>query len=45
VAASALENDWDKTGKIPWVRADQIEVQHHGSKLSFKNQYTGELPY
>ena len=26
-------------------RADQIELQHHGSELIFKNLYIRELPY
>lgn len=41
----ALENFWDKTGLIPLVRADQIELQHHGSELFFRNLYIRELPY
>ena len=41
----ALENYWDKTGTVPLVRADQIELQHHGSELFFKNLYIRELPY
>ncbi|MFK8112942.1 MAG: DUF1080 domain-containing protein [Rubripirellula sp.] len=41
----ALENYWDKTGTIPLIRADQIELQHHGSELFFKNLYIRELPY
>ena len=40
-----LENYWDKTGKTPIPRADQIELQHHGSPLYFKNLYIRELPY
>jgi 3-keto-disaccharide hydrolase len=40
-----LENYWDKTGRIPIPRADQIELQHHGSELFFKNIYIRELPY
>ena len=40
-----LENYWDKTGLVPLVRADQIELQHHGSALYFKNLYLRELPY
>ena len=40
-----LENYWDKSGVIPIARADQIELQHHGSKLYFKNVYLRELPY
>lgn len=40
-----LENYWDKTGTIPLVRADQIELQHHGSELFFRNLYLRELPY
>lgn len=41
----ALENYWDKSSTIPLVRADQIELQHHGSELFFKNLYIRELPY
>jgi hypothetical protein len=41
----ALENYWDKTGTVPLPRADQIELQHHGSALYFKNLYIRELPY
>ncbi len=41
----ALENYWDQTGLVPLVRADQIELQHHGSELFFKNMYIRELPY
>jgi len=41
----ALENYWDQTGLTPLVRADQIELQHHGSELFFKNMYIRELPY
>ena len=41
----ALENYWDKTGQTPLPRADQIELQHHGSELYFKNLYIRELPY
>lgn len=41
----ALENFWDKTGLLPLARADQIELQHHGSELFFKNLYVRELPY
>lgn len=41
----ALENYWDRTGMIPLVRKDQIELQHHGSELFFKNLYIRELPY
>lgn len=40
-----LENYWDKTGMTPLPRADQIELQHHGSDLYFKNLYIRELPY
>ena len=40
-----LENYWDKTGTIPIPRSDQIELQHHGSELFFKNLYIRELPY
>jgi hypothetical protein len=41
----ALENYWDRTGIVPLVRKDQIELQHHGSELFFKNMYIRELPY
>ena len=41
----ALENYWDKTGTVPLARADQIELQHHGSELFFKNIFILELPY
>jgi len=41
----ALENYWDQTGLTPLVRADQIELQHHGSELFFRNMYIRELPY
>ncbi|MCB1078895.1 MAG: DUF1080 domain-containing protein [Verrucomicrobiae bacterium] len=41
----ALENYWDRTGESPLPRADQIELQHHGSALYFKNLYLRELPY
>ncbi len=41
----ALENYWDRTGLVPLARADQIELQHHGSALYFKNLYIRELPY
>jgi hypothetical protein len=40
-----LENYWDQSGLVPLVRADQIELQHHGSELFFKNMYIRELPY
>lgn len=40
-----LENYWDKSGLTPIPRADQIELQHHGSELYFKNIYIRELPY
>ncbi len=45
VDRTELENYWDKTGLVPLVRADQIELQHHGSELFFKNLYIRELPY
>lgn len=41
----ALENYWDRSGATPLARADQIELQHHGSELFFKNLYIRELPY
>lgn len=40
-----LENYWDQSGKTPIPRADQIELQHHGSELYFKNVFLRELPY
>ncbi|MEZ6089635.1 MAG: DUF1080 domain-containing protein [Pirellulaceae bacterium] len=40
-----LENYCDKSGREPLARADQIELQHHGSELFFKNLYIRELPY
>lgn len=40
-----LENYWDKTGMLPIPRSDQIELQHHGSELFFKNLYIRELPF
>ncbi len=40
-----LENYWDKTGREPLVRSDQIELQHHGSELYFKNLFIRELPH
>lgn len=40
-----LENYWDKTGMTPIPRADQIELQHHGSELFFRNLYIRELPF
>ena len=39
-----LEDSWSKgTKRIP--RADQIELQHHGSELFFKNIFLRELPW
>jgi len=40
-----LENYWDKEGREPLARADQIELQQHGSELYFRNLYLRELPY
>ncbi|WP_417738702.1 3-keto-disaccharide hydrolase [Rosistilla oblonga] len=40
-----LENYWDRSGKQPLARDDQIELQHHGSELFFKNIYLRQLPY
>ena len=40
-----LENYWDRSGEQPLARADQIELQHHGSELFFKNIYLRQLPY
>lgn len=47
VDRTELENYWDKEGNrtAPLPRADQIELQHHGSELFFKNLYIRELPY
>ncbi len=45
VDRTQLENYWDKERKTPLARADQIELQHHGSELFFKNMYIRELPY
>ncbi len=47
VDRTVLENYWDsKNGRTtPLPRADQIELQHHGSELFFKNLYIRELPY
>ncbi len=45
VDRTRLENFWDKERKTPLARADQIELQHHGSELFFKNIYIRELPY
>ena len=45
VDRTVLENYWDKTRTTPLPRADQIELQHHGSELFFKNIYIRELPY
>ena len=40
-----LENYWDKDRTAPLPRADQIELQHHGSRLWFRNLFVRELPY
>lgn len=47
VDRTKLENYWDREGDrtAPLPRADQIELQHHGSELFFKNMYIRELPY
>jgi hypothetical protein len=39
-----LEDYWSK-GKEPLPRADQIELQHHGSELFFRNLFIRELPW
>ncbi len=39
-----LEDYWSK-GTKPLPRADQIELQHHGSELFFKNIFLKELPW
>lgn len=40
-----LENYWDRSGLTGVPRADQIELQHHGSELFFRNLYIRELPW
>ena len=40
-----LENYWDRSGTTGVPRADQIELQHHGSELYFRNLYIRELPW
>lgn len=45
VDRTRLENYWDKDGLLPLPRADQIELQHHGSTLYFRSLYIRELPY
>ena len=40
-----LENYWDRDGIEPLPRADQIELQHHGSELYFRNLFVRELPW
>ncbi len=47
VDRTRLENYWDREGNrtAPLPRADQIELQHHGSELFFKNLYIREIPY
>ena len=45
VDRTELENYWDKERLVPLPRADQIELQHHGSELFFRNLYLRELPY
>lgn len=45
VDRTVLENFWDKTRTTPVFREDQIELQHHGSDLYFKNLYLREIPY
>jgi hypothetical protein len=45
VDRTELENYWDRSGATPLARADQIELQHHGSELFFKNLYLRELPW
>lgn len=45
VDRTVLESFWDKTGESRVFREDQIELQHHGSELFFKNLYIRELPY
>lgn len=45
VDRTVMEGFWDKTGQTPVARMDQIELQHHGSALYFKNLYIRELPF
>ncbi len=47
VDRTVLENYWDRLANsvIPIPRKDQIELQHHGSELFFKNLYIREIPY
>jgi len=45
VDRTVLENFWDKTRQTPVFREDQIELQHHGDELNFKNIYIREIPY
>lgn len=47
VDRTELENYWDREGNrtAPLPREDQIELQHHGSELFFKNIFIRELPY
>lgn len=47
VDRTELENYWDREGDrtAPLPRADQIELQHHGSPLYFRNLYIRELPW
>ncbi|MEM9015935.1 MAG: DUF1080 domain-containing protein [Verrucomicrobiota bacterium] len=47
VDRTELENYWDRDGvrDIPIPRADQIELQHHGSALYFKNLFIREIPF
>ncbi len=39
-----LEDYWSK-GTKPLPRTDQIELQHHGSELFFRNLFLRELPW
>ena len=33
-----------KSKRLSWLKPDQIELQHHGSKLYFKNVYLANFP-
>jgi hypothetical protein len=43
VDRTVLENYWDP--KIPIYRTGQIELQHHGNTLEFRNVFVKELPW
>lgn len=43
VDQTVLENYWDRS--IPIYRSGQLELQHHGNTLKFKNVFVRELPW